>query len=281
MGAASARLGRMFSVKGKCFDVAIDHGFFNEFSFLNGIENMRQAIETVVSAGPDCIQLSSGQARLLQVIQGKGKPGLVLRTDAANIYGDVLPSHLFSELIEKAIEQAVRLDAVAVCVNLLLLPNQPELHRQCVRNIMALRPECEKYGMPLMVEPLVMLPNEQKGGYMTDGDLRKIMALVRQGVELGADVIKADPTDDVSEYHRVVEVASGIPVLVRGGGRASDEEMMTRTEKLMKQGASGIVYGRNVIQHPYPANMTKALMALVHDGATAEQALAVLKGGQH
>ncbi|WP_035155120.1 class I fructose-bisphosphate aldolase [Cohnella thermotolerans] len=280
MSSAKARLNRMFGENGKCFDVAIDHGFFNEFAFLSGIENMRSAIETVAQAGPDCIQLSMGQARLLQDIPGKRKPGLVLRTDAANVYGSELPKVLFSELVDRAIEHAVRLDAVAVCVNLLLLPGQPDLHRQCVRNISLLKSECEKYGMPLMVEPLVMLPNEVKGGYMTDGDLHKIMALVRQGVELGADVIKADPTDDVSEYHRVIEVASGIPVLVRGGGRASDEEMMNRTANLMKQGASGIVYGRNVVQHADPAAMTSALMAIVHEDASAEQALAIVRGGR-
>lgn len=272
------RLNRMFSSQGKCFDVAIDHGFFNEYSFLASIENMKQAIETIVDANPDCIQLSSGQARLLQAIPGKKKPGLVLRTDAANIYGNVLPRFLFSELIEEAIEQAVRLDAVAVCVNLLLLPGQPELHHQCVRNVTKLKAACERYGMPLMVEPLVMLPNDVKGGYMVDGDITKIMPLVRQGVELGADVIKADPCDNVEEYHRVIEVASGIPVLVRGGGRASDEEIVNRTVQLMEQGASGIVYGRNVIQHEAPALMTKALMEIVHHGATADQALSILAG---
>lgn len=200
---AKARLNRMFSAQGKCFDVAIDHGFFNEVSFLSGIENMKKAIETIVNAGPDCVQLSVGQARHLQQIPGKQKPGLVLRTDVANIYGNVLPRFLFSELIDRAIEQAVQWDAVAVCVNLLLLPEQPELHHQCVRNVSLLKTGCEKYGMTLMVEPLVMLPNEAKGGYMVDGDIRKIMPLVRQAVELGADVIKADPCDDVSEYHRV------------------------------------------------------------------------------
>ncbi|QNK56474.1 class I fructose-bisphosphate aldolase [Paenibacillus sp. PAMC21692] len=276
-----ARINRMFSEQGKCFDVAIDHGFFNEFSFLSGIENMKNAVATVVQAGPDCIQLSAGQARHLQDIPGKHKPGLVLRTDAANIYGNVLPRFLFSELIDRAIEQAVRLDAVAVCVNLLLLPGQPELHHQCVRNVTLLKTECEKYGMPLMVEPLVMLPNEEKGGYMVDGDIKKIMPLVRQGVELGADVIKADPCDNVEEYHRVIEIASGIPVLVRGGGRASDEEIINRTVELMKQGASGIVYGRNVVQHPDPAGMTAALMSIVHEGAAAEQALAILKGANN
>lgn len=273
------RLNRMFSAQGKCFDVAIDHGFFNEHTFLAGIEEMDAAVRTIALAGPDCVQLSTGQARRLQSLPGK-KPGLVLRTDAANIYGNVLPRFLFSELIAGAIEEAVRLDAVAVCVNLLLLPEQPELHHQCVRNVTALKAECERYGMPLMVEPLVMLPNEAKGGYMVDGDLKKIMPLVRQAVELGADVIKADPCDDVSEYHRVIEVASGVPVLVRGGGRASDEEIVARTVELMNQGAAGIVYGRNVVQHPNPSGMTRALMAIVHEGASADAALAILKGAE-
>jgi DhnA-type fructose-1,6-bisphosphate aldolase and related enzymes len=273
-----ARLNRMFAEDGKCFDVAIDHGLFNEFSFLAGIENMESAIAAVIEANPDCIQLSIGQARMYQHIPGRHKPGLVLRTDAANIYGSELPSFLFSEVIDEAVEHAVRLDAVAVCVNLLLLPGQPALHHQCVRNVSRLKAECERYGMPLMVEPLVMLPNERKGGYMTDGDIQRIMALVRQGVELGADVIKADPCDDVTEYGRVIEAASGIPVLVRGGGRASDEEIMHRTAELMKQGASGIVYGRNVIQHPNPSGVTKSLMAIVHHQASAEQALTMLGG---
>lgn len=275
---STARLKRMFSAEGKCFDVAMDHGFFNEISFLASIENMKQAVETVVRANPDCIQLSLGQAKHLQHIPGKQKPGLVLRTDAANIYGSKLPRYLFSEIIDDAIEHAVRLDAVAVCVNLLLLPDQPELHYQCVKNVSKLKRDCERFGMVLMVEPLVMLPNEAKGGYMVDGDIEKIMPLVRQAAELGADVIKADPCDHAEEYHRVVEVASGIPVLVRGGGRASDEEIVSRTVKLMEQGAAGIVYGRNVIQHSFPDRMTQALMGIVHKGYDADKALAILGG---
>jgi DhnA family fructose-bisphosphate aldolase class Ia len=95
---------------------------------------------------------------------------------------------------------------------------------------------------------------------------------VRQAVELGADIIKADPTDDVKVYHQVVEISGRIPVLVRGGGKAPDEEILQRTEALIQQGTAGIVYGRNVIQHRNPAGMTKALMAIVHDGASASQA---------
>ena len=271
------RLNRLLASDGKCFDVAIDHGFFGEISFLPCIENMEAAVQTVVSAGPDIVQLSVGQARHLQGIRGSRKPGLALRMDVANIYGSSLPKVLFSEILESPLEQALRLDAACIVVNLLMLPNQPELHRACVRNILRLKPEAERYGMPLMIEPLVMQDNAKSGGYMVDGDLEKILPLVRQAVELGADVIKADPCDNVQDYHRVIEIAGGVPVLVRGGGRVSDTEILERTFALMGQGASGIVYGRNVIQHPNPAGITKALMAIVHDGATPTAALELIE----
>lgn len=265
------RLNRLFAADGTCFDVAIDHGFFNEFSFLAGIEDVPAAVRTIIAAAPDAIQLTVGQARHLQMQPGR-KPALVLRTDVANVYGAALPRALFSQLIAEPIEQALRLDAACVVVNLLLVPNQPELHHACVQNIAALKPLCERYGMPLMIEPLVMRPNEQAGGYMVDGDITKILPLVRQAVELGADVIKADPTDDVSAYHRVIQIAGGVPVLVRGGGRAPDAEILARTAEVMAQGAAGIVYGRNVVQHANPRGMTRALMAIVHDKATPHEA---------
>ncbi len=272
----SFRLHRLFNAKsGNCFDVAIDHGFFNEGAFLSGIEDLQTAVHTVVTAGPDAVQLTVGQAELLQSIPGKQKPALVLRTDVANVYGKELPRALFSRMIEAPVEQALRLDAACVVVNLFSIPNQPEVADQCIQNVLRLKPECDRFAMPLMVEPLVFRPNEQAGGYMVDGDPEKIVPLVRQAVELGADIIKADPTDDVSVYRRVVETAR-VPVLVRGGGKASDEEILRRTEALMAQGARGIVYGRNVVQHANPAGMTRALMAIVHDRAPASDAMRLL-----
>ncbi len=271
------RLNRLFGSSGKCLDVAIDHGFFNEVSFLSGIENLEHAIHALVAAQPDAIQLTVGQAEILQRIPGKHKPALVLRTDVANCYNPQVHDVLFSYVIDDAVEQALVLDAACVVVNLLLLPNQPDLHRQCVANVARLKPVCERYGMPLMVEPLVMQPNEKKGGYQVDGDLNKILPLVRQASELGADIIKADPCDDVSQYHRVIQIA-GRPVLPRGGGKAAEREVLQRTYDLMQQGASGIVYGRNIIQHEKPVAMTRALMAIVHEGASVNQALALLQG---
>ena len=112
---------------------------------------------------------------------------------------------------------------------------------------------------------------------MVDGDPQKIIPLVRQAVELGADIIKADPTDDVSIYHKVIEIAGGIPVLVRGGGRATEQDILERTAALIAQGASGIVYGRNIIQHPRPAAITRALMGIVHEAMSAKDALKLLQ----
>lgn len=274
----SYRLKRLFNPKSNhCFDVAIDHGFFNEYGFLSGIENIGAAVTTLVEAAPDAIQLTVGQAPYLQDVPGRFKPSLVLRTDVANVYGKDLPRSLFSRMIENPVEQALRLDASCVVVNLFQIPNEPEVTDQCIQNILKIKPECDRYGMPLMLEPLVFQPNAKAGGYMVDGDVKKILPLVRQAVELGADIIKADPTDAVSDYHRVVEISGRIPVLVRGGGKAPDKEILERTETLIQQGTAGIVYGRNVIQHANPAGMTRALMAIVHDGATASQAAAFLK----
>jgi DhnA family fructose-bisphosphate aldolase class Ia len=130
--------------------------------------------------------------------------------------------------------------------------------------------------MPLMVEPLVMSPNTAAGGYQVDGDLGRITALVRQAAELGADVIKADPCAETSQFHEVVAAASGVPVLVRGGGRASDTEILERTVEIMNQGAAGIVYGRIIFQHPNPQTMIAALLAVVHDGVDARTATDLL-----
>ena len=270
-----ARMMRLFGTSGNCFDVAIDHGMFNEKSFLGGIEDMRHPIDVVAQARPDAIQLPPGTAPILQSRPGKDRPALVLRTDIANVYGTPLPRKLFSEVIDRAVEQAVRLDAACAVVNLLMLPDEPEVYEACIRNINRLKPACDDAGMPLMIEPLVMQDNTN-GGYMVDGNIDKILPLVRQAVELGADIIKADPCDDPTEYHRVIQIAQGVPVLVRGGGKVSDLEILSRTKVLMEQGARGIVYGRNVIHHANPAGMTAALMAIVHDGASVDDAMAKL-----
>ena len=57
----------------------MDHGFFGEPSFLTGIEDLEKAVRTLVDAGPDAIQLSPGEAPLLQRVAGPRKPALSYR----------------------------------------------------------------------------------------------------------------------------------------------------------------------------------------------------------
>src|SRR5438445_13281279 len=96
---AVPRIRRLLAADGRCLDVAVDHGFFNEGAFLSGIEDLPRAVRTLVDAAPDAIQLSPGMARLLQERPGP-KPALVMRSDGANVYHPVLPSPLWSELVD-------------------------------------------------------------------------------------------------------------------------------------------------------------------------------------
>ena len=273
------RLNRFLAADGRCLDVAIDHGVFNEVSFLDGLEDMQAVVRSLVEAGPDAIQMNIGQADILQSIPGPRKPALVLRTDVGNLYNPTTHAVMFDQLVhwEEPIIGALKADAAAVVCNLLLMPGQPDLHRQTVLNAARLRAVCDRYGMPLMIEPLVLQANEAKGGYQVDGNKKLIVPLVRQARELGADVIKADPTDHAEDYHEVVQAAR-CPVLVRGGGKKPIETVFAEAHSYLQQGAHGLVYGRNIYQHPNPARIVAAFMAMIHSGAGVAEAVAIYEG---
>lgn len=267
-----ARMNRLFN-NGGCLDVAIDHGVCNEPSFMIGLENMPAVMDTLINAKPDAIQCAYGQADLLQMRPEKDKPALVMRIDMGNPYNDQRHKVMWSMLqnAEEPIIGAMQMDAAAVVVNLFMLPDEPELFRQCIDNISRVRASCEKYGMPLMIEPLVMLPNSVRGGYQVDGDANKIVTLTRLASEMGADIIKADPTTNPEDFHRVVEAAR-VPVLVRGGGKEDLKVVLAKSAAIIAQGAKGMVYGRNIYQHDNPSAVVAALMAIIHSGADGDEA---------
>jgi class I fructose-bisphosphate aldolase len=267
-----ARLNRLLQA-GRCLNIAVDHGVCNEPGFLDGLEDMPAVIAQLVAAGPDAIQMNFGQADLLQQRPERVKPGLVMRLDMGNPYNAERHRSMWAVLqnAHDPVLPAVQMDAACVVVNLFMLPDEPDLFRQCVQNIARVRQDCERYGMPLMIEPLVMAPNSARGGYLVDGNAEKIVTLVRLAREMGADIVKADPTADPLEFHRVVQAAR-CPVLVRGGGREDLSVVFARSRVLLDQGAVGMVYGRNVYQHKSPASVVRALMAMIHDGASAQDA---------
>ncbi|TGQ03521.1 aldolase, partial [Mesorhizobium sp. M2E.F.Ca.ET.219.01.1.1] len=110
-------------------------------------------------------------ADLLQSRPDKNKPALVMRIDMGNPYNVQRHRVMWSMLQnhDEPIIGALEMDAACVVVNLFMLPDEPELFRQCVENISKVRAACHRYGMPLMIEPLVMVPNDVRGGYQVDG----------------------------------------------------------------------------------------------------------------
>jgi class I fructose-bisphosphate aldolase len=273
------RMNRLFG-NGRCLDVAIDHGFCNEPSFLDGLENMPAVVKALVDAKPDAIQMNYGQADLLQDLPGKDKPALVMRIDMGNPYNRIRHRDMWAVLQNEAepLVGALQMDAACVVVNLFMLPDEPDLFRQCVQNISRVRADCEKYGMPLMIEPLVMQPVTERGGYMVDGDADKIVTLTRLAREMGADIVKADPTTNAEDFHRVVEAAR-CPVLARGGGKEDLAAVFAKSAALMRQGAMGMVYGRNIYQHANPSAVVRGLMAIIHQDASGEEAVAIYQQG--
>jgi class I fructose-bisphosphate aldolase len=268
------RLNRLFHPdSGRCLAIAVDHGMPGEPDLLEGIEDMEAVVDALVAADPEALLLTPGQADLLQRKVGRAKPALVLRVDTGNVFGREVPDRPASWMYDDPVGIAVRLDAACVIANLQDSPGQPSLRESCVQNIVRLRGECDRARMPMMVEPVPMAPNT--AGYDVHRDAERLRGLVRQATELGADVIKCDPLPDEADFARVVRTAR-VPVLVRGGGRIADEEVLRITAEVLAAGAVGLVYGRNVIQHDNPTAMTRALAALVHEHVTADAALALL-----
>ena len=280
------RLNRLFGPDGRALVVAIDHGQFREPSWLGRIRDMAAIVAAQVAAGPDAMTLAAGQASLVQDVKGRQRPALVMRADHTNSYTAERGGPAFCIALEAAVERAVALDAAAIVCGLLDIPGQPDLYRDCLRNVVHLRRETERAGMPLIVEVLAMTLRADVPG-VTD-DVATIATLARQAAELGADVVKTDPTATVEEYAEVVLAAGGRPVLVSGGSPVlgelsageADAALVRRSAGLLHAGAAGLSYGRPIVWAQDPPALTRALTALVHGRATADQAIAALTEGR-
>lgn len=267
----------MFNARSKrCINIALDLGIFGDRGFSNGIEDLAKSLPKILMGEPDVIQLNPGGLKIFQKLNLKTKTAVALRLDVTNVYEARAIDHAWDIFNPKSIFFAKDPRVAAIVLNLLNVDEDSRLQEQCIANIQQLTVLASEMGIPLMVEPLVMNANGV-GSATSNGDVNKISALVRQAVELGADLIKVDPTSPMTDFPQVVEMASGIPVLVRGGGKVTPEELLERTAIAMESGAQGVVYGRNVVQHENPAKFIRAIAAIVHDNATVTDALKELK----
>ncbi len=267
----------MFNPKSKkCINIALDLGVFGERGFSKGIEDLSTALPGILAGKPDVIQLNPGGLKIFNKLKNKGDVSIALRLDVTNVYEARDIEYAWDTANEATMSFASDPRVACIVLNLLDLDDNSRLQEQCVQNIQWAAALAKKASIPLMVEPLVM--TAKKGaGTSSVGDVNKIAALVRQAVELGADIIKVDATSPMTDFHQVVEIASGVPVLVRGGGQVSPQELLERTRIAMDAGAAGVVYGRNVVQHPTPAKFIKSIRAIVHENASVDKALRILE----
>jgi DhnA family fructose-bisphosphate aldolase class Ia len=107
-----------------------------------------------------------------------------------------------------------------------------------------------------------------------------IQFATRLAAEIGADVVKTPyPIDAKSpdDFRRIVENCF-VPIIILGGPAMNDDTDLLKTvEDAMEAGAAGIAIGRNVWQHKNPAAIARSLAAIVHEDASALEALALLK----
>ena len=274
----SKKRSKMFnSNSGKCINIALDLGIFGDRSFAKGIENLSTALPEILKGKPDVIQLNPGGLKIFNKLKNKPQISVALRLDVTNVYEPREIEHAWDTANIATLDLASDPKVACVVLNLLNFDENSRLQEQCIQNIQIVAAKCQKLSIPLMIEPLVMTVKPGAGSTAV-GEVGKIAALVRQAVELGADIIKVDATTPMSDFGQVVEIASGVPVLVRGGGQVTARELLERTRIAMDAGASGVVYGRNVVQHPTPAKFIKSIKSVVHENASVDKALKILEG---
>ena len=128
------------------------------------------------------------------------------------------------------------------------------------------REDCDRYSMPLIVWGYPRgAAIEEKGGR---DSLYAVDYAARVALELGADIVKLNipkrgpkdakqPKDYASlEWtyeqgaERIVHSAGRVPVLVSGGSKLGDDDLIAKARIAMEAGACGLIFGRNMWQRP-------------------------------
>lgn len=255
------RKSRIFATDGHTVIVALDHTAY--FGPMAGLERPGEVLQTVVQAGADAVLTTAGiAARFGEYL---GRVGVILRADGGSSSRNPEPAGIRQIL---SVEKALRLGADALaCMGLIGFPDEDA----SLRVLTDLADEGHRWGLPLLAEMMVA---GKEGQAPTAED---VAFAARIGAELGADFVKtlyAGP----SEAYRAALATCYVPVVVLGGAKAADDRLVLEAVAgAMAAGAAGVAVGRNVWQHPNPAAMVMALVALVHGGATVDEALRELK----
>lgn len=245
------RLAQLIKPDGHCMFMPIDHGYF--LGPTSQLERPGETIKPIIRYA-DALFVTRGVLRAA-IDPAKSKP-VILRVSGGT---SVVGGDLANEGLTTSVKEAVRLNVAAVGMSVFI---GSKYERQTLLNLGKLVDECEEYGIPVMAVTAV-------GKELEKRDARYLSLCCRIAAELGAKVVKTYWCEDFDK----VTNGCPVPVVIAGGPKFDTElPVFEFVYDGMQKGAIGVNLGRNIWQHPHPVAMAKALHAIIHKKATAQDA---------
>lgn len=127
---------------------------------------------------------------------------------------------------------------------------------------------------------VVMWSYPRGQGLKNDTSPRTISYATRLGLELGADIAKVKYPGSRNAMADATRMAGDMKVIMSGGSKADDLDLLKTVETAIDGGASGLAVGRNVFQRDDPRAILDALEHVIFDEISAQDALTETTGAE-
>jgi fructose-bisphosphate aldolase/2-amino-3,7-dideoxy-D-threo-hept-6-ulosonate synthase len=244
---------------------ALDHGMTSPV-FLEPLADIEARAREAIAGGANVLMLSRGMSRLAVRALAKTTSVAYMLSASAN------PGERPSIAAVSEVEEALRSGADAVVLYVALGGDTDQAMLERLADVGG---ACDELGMPFIAEaewPSAYSAATAELG--TDYLLRS----VRVCAELGADIVKTNWPGSGADFARLVAATSGIPVVLAGGSKITERELLERQQAAMEAGAVGCSVGRNIFMHEHPEAITRALKRVIVDRWSADDALSELEG---
>ena len=260
------RLNRILRAGRGSMVVAFDHPIVH--GPIPGTIDPARQILRFADAQADAILLNFGAFRYFAELRSpQFVPALIARLDWTTALGGALKmsGNQFKSCLVARPEDALRNGADAVITFLVIGTDDAEFEKKEVQRVATVARECERLGMPLIVESLARGPQVQN-----PCDPKWLMLHSRVAAELGADLIKTEYAGDPESMCTVVN-SCPVPILVLGGSRTgSDQDVLDFVRAIVKSGAAGVFFGRNVFQADNMPALLQRVRAVLEGREPAE-----------
>jgi fructose-bisphosphate aldolase/2-amino-3,7-dideoxy-D-threo-hept-6-ulosonate synthase len=257
------RMKRVVDPTGVSIICALDHGMTSP-TFLEPLAGIEARTAEAVAGGANVIMMSKGMIRVAEPAFGRDTSLALLLSASANS-GEERPSVVQVAEVEEA--SVLGADAVVLFVAL-TGEGEPDM----IRTVAAVGGACQDLGMPFIAEAEFPTTYARVEDLAETYGFEYLRRNVRLCAELGADIVKTNWPGDGESFERLVEAASGIPVVLAGGSRVPDRELLDRMESAMEAGGIGCSVGRNIFMHRSPEALTRALSRVIRERWSAQKA---------